>query len=246
MGQTNQWGLQNSYQRARAAVITANLMSMIPGYQKGQQVAQAQMNEAVAAADNGVLSQSFLRLDQPLLMTNNILSFTVLQNASNVNNPQLPTEVRLRPQDSFFSSSITVYLSLRASSTDTSFRPETYPNVNIFTLGAAGNETVSPLNNFYNGWMSLTINKSVIVPAYPLTDFLAIPQTQRLTTTAANQSNQFDPSFVSLLEPNWNFIGTKDNVLKIELPSQMSAVDANTYVTILIRGTLAQNVTTFS
>jgi hypothetical protein len=234
----SQWGLQESFKRAYSAVVKANLVGT-----NGDQNAVAAAHNA---AQNAVLSQSYLRLEQPLLTTQNVLNFPVLVNASNSNNQQTATEVRLNQQDSFFASSIMVYLGLRASATDTAFRLETYPNVNVFPTGAAGNETVAPLNTFYNGWLSLSVNKSVIVPYYPMSDFLQIPQTQRLTVTAANQSNQFDPGQVDLLEPNWNFVGTKDNRLLITMPAQLSAVDTLLYVVIIIKGTLAQNVTLMS
>ena len=229
----SEWGLRDSWSRAYNNVYNSFIQS---GYSPA---------DATAACANGVLSQSYLRLEQPVLMTNNIITFPVLNQASS-QNLQRATEVRLRQQDSFFISSIAIYLAIAASSTDTAFRLETFPNVNIFPTGAAGNETVMPLNNFYNGWLTLSINKTTIVPYYPVSDFLQIPQTQRLTTTAANQSNQFDPTDIALLVPNWNLIGTKDNVIKIEMPAQLSAVDANTYAVIIFKGVLAQNVTLMS
>ncbi len=234
MPQANQWGLQNSYGRAKAAVYNSFIQS---GYTP---------SAAADATANAVLAQSYLRLEQPLLTTQNQLNFPVLVNAANANTPVRATEKRLNQQDSFFCSSIGIYLALAASATDTAFRLETFPNVNIFPNGAAGNETVMPLNNFYNGDMSLVINKSVIVPNYPLSNFLKVPFAQRLTTTAANTSNEFDPGIVALLEPNWNLVGTKDNRILLNLPAQMTAVDANTYVVIILHGTLAQNVTLMS
>jgi hypothetical protein len=234
----SQWGLQESYKRAFNAVVKANLV--------GTAGTATDVKNATEAAQNAILSQSYLRLEQPLLTTQNILQFPVLVNASNQNNPQTATEKRLNMQDSFFASSVAVYIALRASATDTAFRLETFPNVNVFPTGAAGLETVAPLNTLYNGLMSITINKNVIIPAMSMSNFLQIPQSQRVSTTAGLQQNQFDPGQVFLMEPNLNFVGTKDNRVQIEMPAQLSAVDALTYVVIIFQGVLAQNVTLVS
>ena len=230
----NQYGLQQSYLRAYNAIVQANING-------GMSTKDAQIE-----ADNAVLSQSYLRLEQPLTNSASNFTFPILVNATQNNNATRATEVRLAQQDSFFCSNISFYIALAASATDTAFRLQTFPNVNIFPTGAAGLETVSPLNTLYNGFMQIIINKSVIVPNYPLSNFLQVPQTQRVSTTAGLQSNQFDPSAVSLWEPNINFVGTKSSNITVVTPGNISAVDANTYMVIVIQGVLAQNVTLMS
>jgi hypothetical protein len=258
---SNSQGLQDSFKRAFNAIVRANLQSMLgapnapftnPSPQTWGYLPTAQMpmasitgaiNSAIGEAQNAVLSPSYLRLEQPIVTTANSILFPILDNATTNSNAQRATEKRLTQQDSFFASSMQVFLVLGQSAIDTALRLETFPNVNIFPTGAAGLETVAPLNTFYNGIMEITINKNVIVPSYPLSDFMQIPQTQRISTTAALQSNQLDPTEVALLEPNLNFIGSKSNSIKLIFPSNISAVDNFTYAVIIFRGTLGQNTT---
>lgn len=257
----NQYGLQQSYKRAFNAIVKANLLQTLGkpngdpntnwGYRVDGTISPAALtsaiNSAVDEAQNAVLSLSYLRLEQLLTTGANYIDFPILVNASGPNGANIrSSERRLALQDAFFTSSFQVYLAIAQSATDYAFRAESFPNVNIFPTGAAGNETVMPLNAFYNGSMSITINKNVIVPNYALLETLQIPQTQRLTTTSANQSNQFDPTECILLEPNLTFIGSKDSKIRLEFPQAISAVDAFTYVIIKINGTLAQNVTILS
>jgi hypothetical protein len=233
---SNSQGLQDSFKRAFNAIVRANLSQMLGapnapsmgtswGYMPTANMSalsiQNAINNAVGEAQNAVLSQSYLRLEQLVTTTANTITFPILDNATANNQSQRPTERRLAQQDSFFTSSMAIYLTIAASATDTAFRPQTFPNVNIFPTGAAGLETVSPLNTFYNGLLKITINKNVIVPSYPLLNFLQVPQTQRISVTAGLQSNEFDPTEVVLLEPNVNFIGSKNNQIEIILPSNV-------------------------
>lgn len=220
-GQTTQFGLQESFKRAYAGLMAAGLSEQ--------------------EANNAVLSQSELRLEQQLNITQNTFTFPVLVNAAGTA-PVRPTEVRLNQQDAFFCSSIAIYIAKAASAADTAFALDTYPNIITFPVGGA---LPAPLNTLYNGQMRIVINKSVIVPNYPIDDFYYIPQTQR-TATAPISATQFDPQIVSLWNPTINFIGTKDNRIILDLPSNISAVDTFVYVVIKLRGILAQNVTLMS
>jgi hypothetical protein len=228
--QVSQYGLSDCFKRAYNTIYLANLASGMS------------QSAATAEAQNAVLSQSYLRLEQPLTINNSVFNFPILANTTGNSNPVRATEVRLNQQDSFFCSSISIYLTVAASATATNFELQTYPNPVTFTLGGAA---PAPLNTFYNGFVQITINKSVIVPNYPLTNFYQIPQTQ-LTAAANSPQTQFDPSEVSLWEPNINFVGTKNSQINLQLPSNISAIDNFTYAVVIIQGILAQNVTLMS
>lgn len=243
--QVTQYGLQDCYKRAYNAIVEANLAQM------GVTMANAtpsQLQNANAQAQNAVLSQAYLRLEQPIVASQNTILFPILNNQTSGGSGAIrPTEVRLSQQDSFFCSNISIYLAKAASTTDVAFKLETYPNSVSFALGGAVTGNSAPLFTFYNGYLVITINKSVIVPNYPVNNFLQIPQTQ-LTAATNSPETQFDPSQVSLWEPNINFVGTKSSNISIVMPAGIlnAALDANTYAVIILQGILAQNVTLMS
>lgn len=237
--QTTQSGLNEAFKRAYNTIYHANLAALGTSHDVAT---PSQKGQATAEAQNAVLSQSYLRLEQPITSTNSIINFPILVNATNQNNAVRATEVRLAQQDSFFCSNIAVYIAVAGSATATNFQLQTYPSPVTFASGGAA---PAPLNTFYNGYMQIVINKSVIVPNYPLSNFYQIPQTQ-LTAATNSPQTQFNPSEVSLWEPNINFVGTKSSQVNMVFPSNISAVDANSYAIVILQGILAQNVTLMS
>jgi len=220
-GVVSQYGLQAAFDNARKTLMNAGLSH--------------------ADIENAVLSPSELRLEQLLNITQNQFTFPILDNASGAAAIR-PTEKRLAQQDAFICNNIGIYLAKAASATDTAFALETYPNVITFPTGGA---LPAPLNTFYNGRLNITINKSQIIVDYPVMNFYQVPQTQR-TGATNTPATQFDPAQVGLWQPTVNFIGSKGNVITINLPSNISALDANTYCIIKLQGILAQNVTVVS
>lgn len=190
---------------------------------------------------NAILSQSYLRFENFLSTTKTSYDFGVLNNQTISGQAQAPTEQRLNLQDAFYISDIMVYIAKAASATDSSFQLKTYPNSVVFsTVGAAAG-----LYTLYNGVLSLTVNNRQIVPNSDLTKFLQIPQTQ-LTAAVNSPTDLFNGNFGAVVEPNLVLIGQKNSLFNITIPSAFPALDANTKVIILVRGVLAQNVTTVS
>lgn len=243
MGKVTQYGAQEAFQRARQQIFIGNLpkgavvapnsyMSVLGGAGPGE------IEYARDAANNAVLTQSFLRLIQPLTANLNIFTFPVQVDQPTVN----AGETRLQKQDALFGSNIMFYMAKGGSSTDTSYQVHTFPNPVTWATGAL----TGGLYSVYNGTLVLAINKSVIVPAYSMRNFMQQPQTQ-LTGAANTPQDQFDPSEVGLLEPTWNFIGTKQHNLQIQMTANMTAtIEANTIGIFDIQGVLAQNVTMFT
>lgn len=225
-GQVSQYGLAQSFARAKASLIAA--------YTSGPNAMT--YDQAKQEAENAVLSQSYLRLEQPLVNTTTLFKFPILNNQTSTQ-PIRPTEVRLNQQDAFMCNNIQIYIALASSAAAVNFVPKTYPNPVTFAAAAQ-------LYTFYNGFLKITINKSVIVPNYPMTNFLQIPQTQE-TAATNSPGSQFDPTISSLWEPTINFIGTKQSDISVEVPA-LFAPDANTYGIIILQGVLAQNVTNMS
>ncbi len=189
------------------------------------------------AIQNAVLTQSFIRLIQPLAINQSVFSFPVLNNQQGSGTAVRPDEQRLNLQDAAFVYAIQVYIAKASSATATNWIPETYPNVIVFPTGA------SSLYQVYNGKMIININNSVIVPAARMMGFLNIPQTQQTAALGTGISqDQLDGSVLPPWEPNIVFAGLYNTVIDIKLPGAMTAVDATTLCIIECGCILAQNV----
>jgi hypothetical protein len=208
-------------------------------------------NAMVAAGvdpKKAVLSQSYLRLEVAASTSKTNYQFGVLINDQPQGNPIRPTETRLNLQDAFFVASVQLFTAVAASATATNFALTTYPNPRIFsTAGAA-----AALYNLYNGYLSLTVNNSVITPSWDLYRHLEINQTQQTTTPVAagiplDQTSGLTSTAVAC-EPNWVLIGSKNNVLQLNLPAAIDTLQAasTTVLVIILRGVLAQNCTVVS
>lgn len=211
--------------------------------QAGSRLVFKNAQEALIKANinprNAILSQSYLRFENFLSTTKTSYDFGVLNNQTISGQAQAATEQRLNLQDAFYVSEIMVYIAKASSATDSGFKLNTYPSTQVFTTGA------SSLFTLYNGVLSLTVNNRQIVPNSDITKFLQVPQTQ---ATAATNSpiDQFDGAYGSVVEPNLVLIGQKNSLFNITIPSAFATLDANTKVIILVRGVLAQNVTSVS
>jgi hypothetical protein len=243
--QVTQYGLQEAFKRARQQIFIANLPedAQVTGYMTcSGGASQAQAQAAANAAQNAVLSQSYLRLIQQMTTNLNLFNFPVQVDQPTVN----PGEVRLQKQDALFASSMAFYLAKGGSATDVSYKPQTYPNATTWPTGSGA----GGLDTIYNGSLILTINKSVILPNYSMRAFRQVPQTQNgvgVTAQTVFPIDQFDPSAVALWEPTINLIGTKQNVWQLALPANMTAtIEATTWGIFDIFGVLAQNVTLFT
>lgn len=206
------------------------------------------MQRAGVNPGQAILSQSYLRLERVASQNVTNYQFGVLVNDQPGGSQIRPCEQRLNLQDSFFVSSIQlfVYNSTNLNDTDNVFK--TYPNPRVFsTAGAA-----QALYQLYNGVLSLTVNNRVITPNWDLSRHLVVPQTQQNVTPVATTINldQFEGSNYGeyACEPNWVLIGSKNNNLTINLPNAIGTLQASstTVITIMLRGVLAQNSTQVS
>jgi hypothetical protein len=192
-----------------------------------------------------VLSQSYLRTELTLSTTKTLYQFPILINDNSQGTP--PNTVNLlNLQDAFYCSSLFIGFCKPSSSTDTTFQLVTYPNASIFSTA----NTASSLYSFYNGSLSLTINNRQVVPSYDVYRHYSVPQQQTTTnadytTSSINYKDQqsgADSGFYPV-EPGWVFVGSKQNILQINLPAALTAVESNSRVVVVMRGHLAQNVT---
>lgn len=197
---------------------------------------------------SAVLSQSYLRFEQLVNTTKTTYNFGVLQNdAGNSGVAQRQTEQRLALQDSFYVSSVQVLIANASSTTATNFPLYSYPS-------AKGWSAITDWYNLYNGYLSLTVNNRTIVTAWDIARHFETRTTQYSSAnpTQTGVLDEYDglSGGACETEPNWVLIGSKNNSLSINLPSAINSITAtssgNSYICVLLRGVLAQNVTVVS
>lgn len=212
-------------------------------FEKAKQAIQ----NAGFSLQTAVLSQSYLRLEVALSTTITNYQFPVLVNdVSSSNTTSFNTEQRLNLQDAFVVSQLGLFFAVPSSSTATTFPLYTYANPYGFSSSGTG----SAINTWYNSSLSLTVNNRVIAPAYDLFRHKYVPQQQQAsnayyTSSTINFVDQQDGSADGFypIEPSWVLVGSKQNVLQVQLSQAMGAVEANSRAIIIMRGHLAQNVT---
>jgi hypothetical protein len=196
------------------------------------------------SAGQAVLSQSYLRSEVAMSTSTTSYQIPVLVNSTGANT-NFPTNQLLNLQDAFVVSSIGVFVSAPAASTTTAFPLFTYPNAVTFsTAGAA-----AALYNLYNGKLSVTVNNRQIVPAWDLYRHLYVPQFQQGSSSSATNGgiDQNDATEYGYypVEPNIVLVGSKNNVVTLELPGAISTLQASTAprIVVILRGILGQNIT---
>jgi len=200
------------------------------------------VNNAGFSAGQAVLSQSYIRSE--VAMSTSTTSYQIpIQVNSTGANTNFATNQLLQLQDAFVVSSIGIFAAIPATSTTTAFRLYTYPNTTAFsTAGAA-----TALYNLYNGKMSVVVNNRQIVPSWDIYRHLYVPQTQQGAASTATTQDENDATEFGYypVEPNIVLVGSKNNVISLELPGAISTLQASTAprIVMIMRGILAQNVT---
>ena len=207
--------------------------------------AKTLINQLGYDASHAVLTPSYLRSE--VLLSTSAASYhvPVLVN-DNQNGTPTVREQRLSLQDLFIVSNIQILLT-SGSSTTGSAKSYTYPNLTAFSTGAAQLYTV------YNGYFNIQVNNQNVLPKWSMLQHLDIPQTQQNTNfnaATATSPAQYSIDQVSMdefgivvCEPNLVLNGASNIQASIILPAAPSTLDANTYVSVLWYGILAQNCT---
>jgi hypothetical protein len=202
------------------------------------------VNNAGFSAGQAVLSQSYIRSEVAMSTTTTSYQIPILVNSVGAGT-NFATNNLLNLQDAFVVSSIGIFVAAPAASTTTAFPLFTYPNAVTFsTAGAA-----TALYNLYNGKLSIVVNNRQIVPAMDLYRYLYVPQFQQGSSSSATNGgiDQNDATEYGYypVEPNIVLVGSKNNVISLELPGAISTLQASTAprIVMIMRGILAQNVT---
>jgi hypothetical protein len=206
--------------------------------------AQAAINRAYPGQDitrKFKLTMSDLRLEQAIQAGVTTYTFPILQTDTSLG--IFNTELRLKLQDSFVVSQMGYFIGAPASATDTAWIPDTYPNP--FTYGA----NAIPMNALYSGNIKLTINNDVVVYNWHLGRHYYAPETQ--ATAAPGAGSPIDQKRLSAdgfypMEPTITLIGSKDNLLQVNLNAAPASFNANARLIVWFRGVNAQNSTPVS
>jgi hypothetical protein len=193
---------------------------------------------------SAVLSQSYLRFEVPLSTSTTTYTFDTLVNENT--NPNYVTQNKLNLQDAFVVSGIGFFLAVPSTSatTETAFPLYSYPNQVAFASA-----TDTDAYTIYNGNMQLTVNQRTIITGWDLTRHYFVPQTQGIVTRAStspfNAIDQLDLASDGFYpaEPNIVMVGSKKNILQVQLNTGLATVQANSRLVCIFRGILAQNVT---
>jgi len=200
------------------------------------------VNNAGFSAGSAVLSQSYIRSEVAMSTSTTSYQIPILVNSVGAGT-NFATNNLLNLQDAFVISSIGVFVSIPAASTTTAFSLYTYPNALAFTTAGAA----TALYNLYNGKLSVVVNNRQIVPSWDLYRHLYVPQTQQGAAATATTIDQNDATEFGYYpcEPNIVLVGSKNNVISLELPGAISTLQASVAprIVVILRGILAQNVT---
>ena len=200
------------------------------------------VNNAGFSAGQAVLSQSYIRSEVAMSTSTTSYQIPILVNSVGASS-NFATNNLLNLQDAFVVSSIGVFVSIPAASTTTAFPLYTYPNASAFTTSGAA----AALYNLYNGKLTVVVNNRQIVPAWDLYRHLYVPQTQQGAAATATTIDENDATEFGYypVEPNIVLVGSKNNVISLELPGAISVLQASVAprIVVIMRGILAQNVT---
>jgi len=200
------------------------------------------VNNAGFSVGQAVLSQSYIRSEVAMSTSTTSYQIPILVNSVGAGT-NFATNNLLNLQDGFVISSIGVFVSIPAASSTTAFPLYTYPNALAFTTAGAA----AALYNLYNGKLSVVVNNRQIVPSWDLYRHLYVPQTQQGAAATATVIDQNDATEFGYYpcEPNIVLVGSKNNVISLELPGAISTLQASVAprIVVIMRGILAQNVT---
>ena len=188
------------------------------------------------SVEHAKLTQSYLRSEVALSTSIANYHIPVLVNDNqNASGPRV-NEKRLNLQDVFVTTEIGVFIGV-GTSTNTAAKLYTYSNATVFTSA-----TDDDLWSIYNGYLNLAINNEQLLPAWDVIRHYFVPQTQQSASTTdqwAASSDGFYP-----VEPGIVMNGAANINFQLTANGAPATVLANSFIAVIQRGILCQNVTT--
>jgi len=188
------------------------------------------------SVEHAKLTQSYLRSEVALSTSIANYHIPVLVNDTQ-NGSTRVNEKRLNLQDIFVTTEIAVLIGI-GTSTNTAAKLYTYPNATAFT-----STSDDDLWSIYNGFLNLTINNEQILPAWDVIRHYFVPQTQQSASTTdqwAAGSDAFYP-----VEPGIVMNGAANINFQLTANGAPATITTNSFIAVIQRGILCQNVTTF-
>jgi hypothetical protein len=187
------------------------------------------------SVEHAKLTQSYLRSEVALSTSIANYHIPVLVNDTQ-NGASRVNEKRLNLQDIFITTEIAVVIGVGAG-TNTAAKSYTYPNSTVFTAA-----TDDDLWSIYNGYLNLTINNEQVLPAWDVLRHYFVPQTQQ----SASTTDQWDASQDAFypVEPGIVMNGAANINFQLTANGAPATVLADSFIAVIQRGILCQNVTT--
>jgi hypothetical protein len=194
------------------------------------------------SVEHAKLTQSYLRSEVALSTSIANYHLPVLVNDTQ-NGASRINQKSLNLQDIFVLTDLAVYIGVGAA-TSTKAQLYSYPNSSIFTSA-----TDDDLWSIYNGYLNLTINNEQVLPAWDVLRHYFAPQTQGgvgITAQTVFPVDQFDASNDGFypVEPGIVMNGAANINFQLTANGAPATVLANSFICVIQRGILCQNVTT--
>jgi hypothetical protein len=194
------------------------------------------------SVEHAKLTQSYLRSEVALSTSIANYHLPVLVNDTQ-NGASRINQKSLNLQDIFVLTDLAVYIGVGAA-TSTKAQLYSYPNSSIFTSA-----TDDDLWSIYNGYLNLTINNEQVLPAWDVLRHYFAPQTQGgvgITAQTVFPVDQFDASNDGFypVEPGIVMNGAANINFQLTANGAPASVLANSFICVIQRGILCQNVTT--
>jgi hypothetical protein len=187
------------------------------------------------SVEHAKLTQSYLRSEVALSTSIANYHIPVLVNDTQ-NGASRTNEKRLNLQDIFITTEIAVLIGVGAG-TATAAKLYTYPNSTVFTSATDDN-----LWSIYNGYLNLTINNEQVLPAWDVLRHYFVPQTQQSASTTDQWSASSDAFYP--VEPGIVMNGAANINFQLTANGAPATVLADSFIAVVQRGILCQNVTT--
>lgn len=187
------------------------------------------------SVEHAKLTQSYLRSEVALSTSIANYHIPVLVNDTQ-NGASRVNEKRLNLQDIFVTTEISVLIGVGAG-TNTAAKLYTYPNSTVFTSATDDN-----LWSIYNGFLNLTINNEQILPSWDVLRHYFVPQTQQSASTTDQWSAGSDAFYP--VEPGIVMNGAANINFQLTANGAPATVLADSFIAVVQRGILCQNVTT--
>ena len=197
--------------------------------------AKTLVRSLVYSVEHAKLTQSYLRSEVALSTSIANYHIPVLVNDTQ-NGASRVNEKRLNLQDIFITTEIAVVIGV-GTATATAAKLYTYPNATVFTSA-----TDDDLWSIYNGYLNLTINKEQVLPAWDVLRHYFVPQTQQSASTTDQWSASQDAFYP--VEPGIVMNGAANINFQLTANGAPATVLANSFIAVVQRGILCQNVTT--